>query len=341
MNMNQSTFNKVTEYKSGGHSWAEMAVMFEYPNGEALRSAYRRFNRRNESTNTLQGVIDAMQGIKDSMANMFGSSVEYVKEDTPSFPPSIPIPFDAPLQLDLVSTLIIADLHCPYHDVSALERAVTTRPAQIVIAGDLFDFASVSRHGKAEQQSRLESDLETAGLVLLELAKVAPVYVVSGNHDERLISKLDTALRFSRIVAMALNGRTPENSITVSDYDYCFIGDSYVIGHLSQYSKEPGKVAAQIAAKYNRNCLVGHDHIIGAQTANGKPNGKLIGASIGSMTDHTKHWYAQRRLNTFPEWKTGYALIDAYGMTLYDGSGNVYFQQVIDDSGHVNLYSGQ
>lgn len=362
--MNQTIFDEVMRLKKLGYNWAYIADTIDkdggthYFNektksGEALRSAYRRFKRRkldklksvsdiavNISTTTGTSFTEAFDNLSralGSMSTVFNK--EETAQETTDMPISLPATFDAPLQLELKGTLVIADLHCPYHHEQALQNALALQPEQIIIAGDLFDFASISRFTKSEQ-SRLESDLEIAGLVLLELACIAPVIIVSGNHDERLVAKLDTALRFSRVVSMALNGRVPENTITVSDYDYCYVGDTYVVGHLSQYSKDPGKVAAQMARKYQRHCLVGHDHIVGMQTHNGKPDGKYIGASVGSMTDGSKHWYAQRRLNTFPEWEQGYAYINEYSLNLYRGDGTCYFWQDTDDEGWLNMYRG-
>lgn len=357
--MNQAIFNTVFGYKQINLSWATIAQKVDEQHGtnyaagkdpgEALRSAYRRYRRHGKNTSLEAARVfgESIEAFgKSIMGSMTDGSVPSLSDRSRAVvgdvPLSLPAAFDSPLQLDLKPTLIIADLHCPFHDTTALQvvlqKGANLKVKQIIVAGDLFDFASVSRFSKSEVQTRLESDLELAGQVLLCLSRLAPVYVVSGNHDERLIAKLDTSLRLSRVVAMALNGRATHNTVTTSDYDYCFLGDGYVIGHLSEFSKYPGKIAASLAAKYQRHVLVGHDHLRGVNTSDGTATGKYIGASIGCMTDKNKHWYAARRLNTYADWAQGFAYADQYGFTLYNGAGDIYFQRLDGDDEYNNVY---
>jgi hypothetical protein len=145
-----------------------------------------------------------------------------------------------------------------------------------------------------------------AGEVLLALAKTAPVYVCNGNHDERVAVKLDADLTLQRLIYAALGNKQPRYQITVSEYDYIEIGETFVIGHLSQSHKQPGKLAAMIAKQRQRHVLVGHDHLLGVVQ-----NDQWLGASIGCIADPQKFWYSERRLNTYAPMQQGYALLRA------------------------------
>lgn len=344
--------------RSEGHGWDDIksyvrtTFYIDYSSAEALRSAYRRYRNKHSEVAIERTVADAFSGASEALSafgatfarDMADRTVEELTE-LPSAgkqsllpqehssqgltaPLAIPPAFELARTLDHKPTLIIADLHCPYHSLTAIDSALDTaygKCEQTIIAGDVFDFASVSRHSKAEIQARLETELEIAGRVLLHIAERAPVYICNGNHDQRLASKLDVELRLSRVINMALNGRIPKHPIVVTEYDYLFVGSEYVVGHLSNYSQTPGKIAAELAKKYQRHAFVGHDHIVGFERA-----GTYIGASIGAMTYGDSHWYNTRRLNTFPQWQQGFAIIHKNGFQLYRNDELYYDRLVID-----------
>lgn len=288
----------------------------DFSSGEALRSWYRR---ERQKVNTVE---------------------ETNKLDV-SIPVGIPAPFDEPLFMSMAITLVIADLHCPFHDEffirELLERVQDQYYTidQIVIAGDLFDFDQISRHSKDHNMPRLETEMEIAGSMLLSLANIAPVYLCSGNHDNRVSSKLDTGFSLKRLINSALNGRTPKHTITTTNREYLFLGNSFVIGHLSKYSTSAGKIAQNIAQKYQRHALVGHDHIAGVGG-----NTKYIGASIGCCASTEKFWYSESKLTTFPPSQKGYAVISAEDQfTLYNEHHEPYFERTMfNDSISYNCF---
>lgn len=314
MNMNQTIFDDTTGLKSNGYSWSIIAKSIdEYHNtsyynrlngsGEALRSAYRRFKRRK---------IDKIKSVADEI----------------SLPVSLPMMFEQPLTLDNKPTLLIADLHCPYHHEQFIKDAVIRATIeQIIIGGDLLDLDALSKYSKSHHIARLETELEITGKMLLYLAQFAPVYITQGNHDNRFFDKLDSQLSFQRLISAALNGRQPINPIITTDRDYVFVGDHFVVGHTDRFSSTAGKVAYGIAQKYQRHALTGHDHICNVYM--GDSTAKYIGASIGCMADSTKFWYSERRLNSLPFMKRGYAILDGNEdyFSLYDENHTEYFRR--------------
>jgi hypothetical protein len=264
----------------------------------------------------------------------------------PTIPVSVPRSFEPILEVPLQASLVIADLHVPFHDEVFITDAVENAKESfyqleaIFIAGDLFDFAGLSQYPRDSHITRLDTEMQLAGSMLLYLAEQAPVYICSGNHDERWSKRLDSPLSLQRLISAALNGRETKHDIIVTDRDYLFVGDHFIIGHLSTYNKVPGKVAYDIAKKYNRTTLTGHDHLAGVY---GDNTSKVLGASIGCAADYTKFWYSERRLNSMPAMKKGYALINGTGDTfsLFDENHKEYFQRVGMSDGVYNCYRSE
>lgn len=226
-------------------------------------------------------------------------------------PQPLPKPFHEPMRLPMMRALVIADIHAPFHDKQFLDALLYLHGAEvdaIIIAGDLFDFAQISRHPRDWNVPRLETEMALAGKVLLALAQIAPLYLCNGNHDERMAVKLNAALTLQRLIYASLGGETPKNTITVTEYDYIDVGNTFTVGHLSQFHKRPGALAATIADMHQRHVLVGHDHLLGAQLSK---SGKWVGASIGCIAQPDLFWYSERRLNTYAPMAQGYAIIRA------------------------------
>lgn len=305
-----------------------------FKSGEALRSWYRRQkSKRSEITNPFDALVKSLSAMGNALGHGISSGISsgYAIPDTTSYSPipeSMPSAFEAPLQLQAIPTLVLADLHVPYHD-HVFIRGILERysPQQIIIAGDLFDFDSLSRHSKAHHVQSLETELELAGSLLQYLAQYAPLYICSGNHDERLSVKLDSIVTFKRLISAALNGRTTEHPITVTDRDFMLVGESYIVGHLDKYSLTPGKLAYGIAQKHKRHALVGHDHLVGVYG-----NSQYMGASIGMCASADRFWYSERRLTTMPVMQQGYAfIVDDDTFELMNAEHKVYFRRYLGD----------
>lgn len=97
-----------------------------------------------------------------------------------------------PYQISQSKVLVISDLHFPYQDNHAIRKAIEYGKNQkincILINGDLFDFAGISRHEKDWRQRTVAQEFEAVRVFLNSLRKHFPkakiVYKL-GNHDER------------------------------------------------------------------------------------------------------------------------------------------------------------
>lgn len=304
-------FDTVKELKdSGSFSWNEIAKKVEntriFENGEALRSWFRRER--------------AKQPVDDSKT--------YVDS---KIPVAMPAPFDDILQINLKDdevALVMSDIHVPYHHEAViagiLEDVTSSRNLKaIIIAGDLFTFDQISKYPKSHNIPRMETELEVGGSLLIYLTNYAPVYLTNSNHDARFANKIDVQFSLKRLMNAALNGRSTKNSITTTERDYLFVNDDFIIGHLSNAIGVPGKIAHNIAQKYQRHCLAGHDHITGVYN----PRSRYIGASIGCVADFKKFWYSEKGMNATRFMQRGFGVVSANSSIELFNESYRYFQR--------------
>jgi hypothetical protein len=91
------------------------------------------------------------------------------------------------------TTVVIADLHVPYHDRLAWSAALglikSIKPDRVVINGDFLDLESLSRHPKSTPDlAKLAAELYAGNLALDEIQAAsgsAEVYLLEGNHEAR------------------------------------------------------------------------------------------------------------------------------------------------------------
>lgn len=89
-------------------------------------------------------------------------------------------------------TLIMSDIHIPYHDEVALNAAIEygrkNKPDIIILNGDIGDFYAVSRHDKDPRRC-LADELDAVRQFLFWLRKQFPkarIIFKTGNHEQRL-----------------------------------------------------------------------------------------------------------------------------------------------------------
>ena len=97
-----------------------------------------------------------------------------------------------PYLINQSKTLIISDLHFPYQDNEAIKIAINYGKEKqvncILLNGDVFDFASISRHEKSWRQRQVHQEFEAVRIFLNSLRQHFPkakIVFKYGNHDER------------------------------------------------------------------------------------------------------------------------------------------------------------
>lgn len=223
------------------------------------------------------------------------------------------------LTLSNKATLIITDTHCPYQNkellVSAFEIAKSRNIKRLVHAGDLIDAAAYNTQSKHEIVPPIELEIEHARSILYTATNYfTEIVIMPGNHDAHFFKK--EKLTFKEFIHAVILNNLYTNKVTVTDYDYVYYTDLAIIGHLSSgYDMVGGKIAAQLALKYNRHSLVGHDHLSGMVLAE---NGKM-GISIGAMFMPGMFAYKTKSYNLFPNSQLGFVIIQNSKIHHFDG----------------------
>ena len=96
-----------------------------------------------------------------------------------------------PVRIDAGRTLILSDLHIPFHDTKAIQAAVEVGIKDevdcITLNGDVCDFFSISRFDKNPTKSSLKKEIDLTRQFLGWLRdkfKKARIIYKFGNHDE-------------------------------------------------------------------------------------------------------------------------------------------------------------
>lgn len=221
-----------------------------------------------------------------------------------------------------VPTLIIGDTHAPYQNKQLLEAAikiaVERQVKNLVHAGDLIDGASYNTQAKNEVVPPIEVEIAHAQSILYTAQSYFDTtYIIPGNHDMYYVKK--EKITFHDFIYKTILASKFASKFVVTDYDYLYYDNYAIIGHLTNgYDMIAGKVASNLAVKYNMHALVAHDHLMGAiQAENGK-----MGISIGAMFVPGSFAYKARSYNTFPHSQLGFVIIQDNQIHHFDSELN-------------------
>ncbi len=228
-------------------------------------------------------------------------------------PDSRPTFDESPFVVNSKNALVIGDLHIPYHNRLMLKRAIyitrTYYPhvTDVIIGGDLYDFASLSHYSHNQKDATANDTVLLAGDVLRALLRYFKrCFICNGNHDERFAKKLDSQWDLELLINASMGRDWPDCDIQVTNLDYLYLGDNWIIGHPSNYSGQGGKTPSDYADLYQKNVATLHNHVIGMSQSK---SGKYIGVDVGHMTQAGMHYYQKRRMTKFTRWNSGFLIV--------------------------------
>lgn len=219
--------------------------------------------------------------------------------------------------------LVIADSHCPYQNAEFLHKAFAIAKKRkiktLVHAGDLIDGAEYNSQAKNETYYPITDEIIAAKSIIDAAAQWFDImYFLPGNHDQFYLKK--NKVSFDTLVKEIIaDNKYPQ--IITTEYDYVFYGNFAVIGHPTNYNPIAGQLASELADKYDRHAIVGHDHL---QDYKISEKG-YYGISVGMSAEYDRFWYKSRAFNLFPESSAGFCIIKNREIMLYDefGKGRV------------------
>ena len=225
---------------------------------------------------------------------------------------------DTPLTVPGGSALVFCDTHVPHHNRLMLKRAIYTirryfpHIEDFIVAGDSWDWSSLSKHPKDAPGEDIDQSLEVGADMYRNVGDYFNrAWVCNGNHDARIGLKLDKPFNLKRVFNSAFGQAWPTCQMNISNLDYLYVDHAdpsrrWMIGHPSHYNGAGGTTAAAIADLEGMNVATAHSHVVGMQQSK---SGKYLGVDVGHMTDPERHYYIKRRMTKFPKWSAGFLVI--------------------------------
>ena len=204
--------------------------------------------------------------------------------------------------------LIASDWHVPYFDEDlALDLLSTAEKRQIkrlIIPGDFLNLDILSNFISFPYP--LEKELSDAReLMALLLEAFSEIIFIPGNHERRIIRKLNTPLPWAVFIKLI----SESEKIITSSHDYLILTTAtghWRICHPENFSRTKGSVAVQLADLYHQHIIAGHSHHLGLNISK---SGLYIAIDCGGLFDEKRIEYVQGT-NLLPGWNQGYVILD-------------------------------
>jgi len=238
----------------------------------------------------------------------------------PDLPRMPRIDLDVPITIEGKTVTITADWHIPLHSEEWINRMMKTSMEHdsevLLVAGDWFNFDSLSSYDPKQNSAGLELELETGRAMMEAMLQIFPeVVYLWGNHDARLHRSLGYKIRFDNAMRTVFGelGSDALSRIQFSSLDHCWIqtprGTWYVC-HPQAYSSVPLATGRKMAPIHpSKHIITAHSHHCAVGYA---PDGVSVVAEAGGLFDATKTAYLQRA-TTFPRWQNGYGILEDDG----------------------------
>lgn len=218
---------------------------------------------------------------------------------------------EKPLHIESNSAIVCCDWHIPGHNKLMLERlcAIADKESiqDLFVIGDIYDFPSLSRFTHNQKEVTANEVIRIGGKVMKPVFnRFKRVILSPGNHDEHFSRALDDTFDFELLINASMGKDWPNCEIVISNLDYVFLNDNWIIGHPSNYSGQGAKTPSDYADLYQRNVITGHNHIVGLAQSK---SGNYIGIDTGAMLTQEAIFYSKRRMNKYTRWQNGFTVI--------------------------------
>lgn len=192
-------------------------------------------------------------------------------------------------------TLLLSDIHLPYHDVEALECALDHGhdADNVVLNGDTVDFYATSRWDTDPNHRDLAGELQAARQFLMHLRERFPnanIYFKIGNHEERWEKflwrkapelcgvpdfKMEKLLRFEDLDIQEIGGRQLTKA-----------GGLWILhGHEFFNTFDPVNFARTLQVKTGVCTIAGHKHKSSQHSVKSMDGDTVACWSVGCLCD--------------------------------------------------------
>lgn len=216
-----------------------------------------------------------------------------------------------------MKTVVISDLHIPYHDEKVVDKVFNfigdIQPEEVIINGDFLDMYEASSFDKSPIFGKSLSEEFSTGFGLLkELRNLIPlsrIKFINGNHEHRF----DRYLMKNAPQLISLPGLNVKDQLGLDslDIEYIYSGlrESYydtekgvLIGHWNRVSKHSAYTAKALLDDKNTSLVQGHSHRAGVHYR--QVGNKILQAVEGGCLCDTNPSYVLQ-----PNWQQGFVII--------------------------------
>jgi predicted phosphodiesterase len=251
----------------------------KFPNVATRTLAHKLYNANKERFASLESARGTIRTVRGTCGkrNRWPGSVTHPKAKgkagwKPTCPPSAAEPW-LPVQIDgPCRVLSLSDIHCPYHDIKAVEAAVKygkkLKPDILLLLGDIADFYRVSRWQQDPKMRDLRSEMETVKELLSwlrgQFPKARIVYKM-GNHECRW----DHFIWLKCVELWNMEALQLHNILDFEKFDIQRVDDNPILvgdlttlhGHeLPRGMASPVNQARGTFMRTMSSCLTGHGH---------------------------------------------------------------------------------
>lgn len=225
-----------------------------------------------------------------------------------------------PYVLPQGKTLVLSDIHVPYHDVKALEIALDYgdrwKPDSILLNGDTIDFYAISRWQKDPEERNLAQEIEKTRQLVMHFRERFPKAQLiwkNGNHEDRWESYL-----WSKAPELCgMSEFEMRKILWLDDHGFDFVHSKQKIkagkhltiihGHEVFGAHNPVNPARTIAMKLKVCAIKGHNHQTSEHTERTADDKYIACWSTGCLSELSPDYMP------FNNWNHGFATVELNG----------------------------
>jgi 3',5'-cyclic AMP phosphodiesterase CpdA len=212
--------------------------------------------------------------------------------------------------------MVLGDVQLPTTDYNfatlpaLIAKKHIKKPRRLIIAGDFYNMDAWSKYKKIIKLPSWEQEKESArNLLTLYAQAFDEMFMISGNHERRLLETLDGEFDINDVLAASL----PSGKVKATVMDRCTVHTSqgkYTVLHGDNYAKKALNNADEWAQKFQSHIISHHEHhaAIGMDRFD-----RYWIINNGGLFDQKKMAYVQLKTNTCANMSQGFTMIkDGY-----------------------------
>lgn len=215
-------------------------------------------------------------------------------------------------EFDWDDFMVIGDVQLPTTDYdfamlpAIIAKKHLRKPRRLIIAGDFYNMDAWSKYPSLISTPSWTQEKEAARNLLTIYAQTFDeMWMVSGNHERRILEKLDGQYDINDVLAASL----PSGKVKATVLDRCTVNTSmgkYTVLHGDNYAKKSLNNGDEYAQKFQTHIISHHEH----HAAMGMDRfDRYYVINGGGLFDPKKMSYVQVKSNTMAGMSQGFTMV--------------------------------